>query len=196
MRRVGLLIVGLSLLLAGCESSSEPKVSMSVEQAMEAGKRIADASQSALASHLIKEIENVGFEGAVTYCHVNALPITDSLSLIYNAEIRRTSFRNRNDANAPDSLDRVVLARFERMHEGDTVPKPEVRYTERGKARYYSPIFVAPICLNCHGMTGMDLTADLHALILDEYPNDEAVGFETGDVRGAWVIEFAESQAE
>ncbi|NVK27646.1 MAG: DUF3365 domain-containing protein [Flavobacteriia bacterium] len=189
-------ILSLAIIITSCQCSEDEgseKPFIPMEQAASEGARIAEASQGALASMLMKKINEDGFEGAVTFCHVNALPLTDSLELIYNADIRRTSFRFRNPLNEPDSLDVVVLSEFERLHELDSVPEPKVIQTSEGNLRYYSPIFAAPICLNCHGMPGEDLTADLHALILDEYPGDEAVGFEAGDVRGSWVIEFAKA---
>ncbi|KAB2813739.1 Tll0287-like domain-containing protein [Phaeocystidibacter luteus] len=196
MKSLWIASVSLALFVSSCQCSDDQSGTapfIPVEQAASEGALIADASQGALASALMKQINKDGFEGAVTFCHENALPLTDSLELIYNADIRRTSFRFRNAGNEPDSLDVVVLSEFERIHELDSVPQPKVVETTSGTLRYYSPIFVAPVCLNCHGMPGEDLTADLHALILEEYPQDEAVGFEVGDVRGSWVIEFAEA---
>lgn len=182
------LFVATTFLVA-CNDSSDP-AEMTTEQVVEKGSEIAGKSQSALASTLVAQIEKSGFEGAVSFCHENATPIVDSLEAIYDVKIRRTSFRFRNSDNEPDDLDRDVLAIFEEKSENGEEMSPEVK-TDNEAIRYYQPIMVMPLCTNCHGMPGENLTADLHALILDEYPDDEAVGYEAGDFRGAWVVEFA-----
>lgn len=194
MKRALLFVIPL-FILASCRCSDEPREGMALteDQVIAEGNRIADASQGALAGALMSKVKTDGFEGAVSFCHVAAVPLADSLSLIYNADVRRTSFRYRNEGNMPDSTDKLVLATFEEKHELDEVPEPAVVETNDGAIRFYKPIYAAPVCLNCHGMPGEDLTADLHALILEEYPEDRAVGFEEGDIRGAWVIEFANS---
>lgn len=185
------ILVAFAFLVA-CDDSTDP-AELTTEQIIERGGEIAGKSQSALASTLVAQIEKSGFEGAVSFCHVNASPIVDSLEAAHDVKIRRTSFRHRNPNNEPDELDRDVLSIFEEKSESGEDLTPVVK-TDSEAIRYYQPIMVMPLCTNCHGMPGEILTADLHALILDEYPDDEAVGYEVGDFRGAWVVEFATKQ--
>lgn len=181
-------------LLVACQSEPEvPVIPDSV--VLSRGSQLVDIAEGTLKSTLLSKINAVGFEGAVEFCHVAARPLTDSISTANDAIVRRTSFRYRNVENAPDSTDRVVLKSYEEASEMGNEIGPVVTRVEGG-VRFYRPIRVAPLCTNCHGMPGENLTADLHALILDEYPEDRAVGYEEGDFRGAWVVEFAESAFE
>lgn len=195
--RLGISTAVLLTVAVSCQCSDESdktdpvEARMTPEQVAQEGDRILSESEGALKQLLLTHVQEDGFEGAVSYCHTAARPLTDSLSLIYNAEVRRTSFRYRNSVNAPDSLDRVVLSMYEENFENNGPMDAVVKETGPEKLRYYKPIRVVPLCLNCHGMPGETLTADLHALILDEYPEDRAVGYEIGDFRGAWVVEFA-----
>lgn len=192
MKKYSVLLVLLAFV--ACNSNSEEEKSsvpdLTVDQAASEGARIANASQGALANALMSKVQSEGFESAVSFCRVAALPLTDSLSVVYNANIRRTSFRYRNPNNEPDDLDKHVLTSFEEAAARGETPVGRVEETVEGLLRYYQPITVAPLCTNCHGMPGEDLTADLHAAILDEYPEDRAVGYKPGDFRGSWVIEF------
>ena len=196
MKRI-LLIALPALWIASCQCSetqddSVPVDSSFTEQdAMREGARISGESQGVLAGILQAKIQEDGFEHAVNFCNLAARAIADSLSLEYNATVRRTSFRVRNPMNTPDSLDREMLAKFEYAFENNEKPVQSVIRDENGNYRYYNPIIIAPVCLNCHGMPGEELSADLHALILDKYPEDDAVEYELGDLRGAWVVEFA-----
>ncbi len=198
MKRI-LPILAISIMMSSCQCSDQNQDEPSgftSEDAKVEGKRITDESQAALSSALMSKINSDGFEAAVSYCNLQAPVLTDSLSLLFNATVRRTSLRLRNPNNAPDTTDRGILYTFEELHERDIKPEPMLLERKDGTMRYYSPIIVAPICLNCHGMPGEELSADLHALILDEYPEDNAVEYEKGDVRGAWVVEFAESMVD
>ena len=46
---------------------------------------------------------------------------------------------------------------------------------------------VQPLCLSCHGS---ELAPDIATQITDLYPEDRAVGFEVGDLRGVFWLEF------
>ncbi|NVK05062.1 MAG: DUF3365 domain-containing protein [Flavobacteriia bacterium] len=196
MKRL-LLLLFIPVVITSCQCSEQPSESITPESsfteqdAMTEGAKISGQSQSVLAGVLQQKIQESGFEHAVNFCNVNARALADSLSLEYNATVRRTSFRVRNSENTPDSLDRVMLAKFEYAFENDEKPVQSVIQDEQGNYRYYNPILIAPVCLNCHGMPGEELSADLHALILEKYPEDDAVEYELGDLRGAWVVEFA-----
>jgi hypothetical protein len=52
---------------------------------------------------------------------------------------------------------------------------------------YAEPIFLKPLCLTCHGES---LAPDVAARINELYPEDRALGFETGDFRGVFWIEY------
>ena len=61
---------------------------------------------------------------------------------------------------------------------------------ERSTVAFYAPIKVQDLCLNCHGQPGTDIKAADYDLIKKLYPEDEAVGYKSGDLRGMWSIRF------
>lgn len=105
-------------------------------------------------------------------------------------EVGRTSLKTRNPANAPDAWEAEVLKAFAaRKAAGEDPAKMEAWTTveENGteQFRYMKAIPTASLCLTCHG-TNVDpeLRAHLDAL----YPDDAAVGYNEGDIRGAFTI--------
>ena len=56
-----------------------------------------------------------------------------------------------------------------------------------GAERYVEPIRVQGLCLTCHGAS---LPAPVAARIAELYPEDQAVGFAEGDLRGLFWAEF------
>ena len=49
---------------------------------------------------------------------------------------------------------------------------------------------VQPLCLNCHGV---ELAPDVAGRIAELYPEDRATGFEAGELRGVFWVEFPEA---
>ena len=55
--------------------------------------------------------------------------------------------------------------------------------------RYMRPIMVSEMCLNCHG--GRDKMKDLmYSAVRSRYPNDKAVDYRPGDLRGAVSVKI------
>jgi hypothetical protein len=120
---------------------------------------------------------------AVSVCKVQAPAITDSLA-VEGIRIGRTSHRLRNPANsAPDWVD-TVLQTY--LREGlDRAPTLVPLANDR--LGYVEPITLQPLCATCHGTT---LAPDVAAHIREAYPEDEATGFEVGDLRGVYWVEY------
>ena len=56
-----------------------------------------------------------------------------------------------------------------------------------GRAGYVEPILTQPLCLTCHG--DVQDPALLERIKAD-YPEDRATGFEAGELRGVFWIEY------
>ena len=54
--------------------------------------------------------------------------------------------------------------------------------------RVVKPIAVAPPCLACHGATEQ-LSEEVQTYLTEHYPNDQAVGYAVGDLRGVFWAE-------
>jgi hypothetical protein len=141
------------------------------------------------------KIATEGPEAAIAYCRLEALPLTARITEEFPQvkDIRRTALRVRNPANAPDTTDRNVLARWLASWNPATPPPPVMQEftADDGtkELRYYRPVPVMATCLTCHG-TGDEIPANVRAAIERDYPIDEAINFHEADLRGAIVVTF------
>jgi len=143
-----------------------------------------------LQEKVARDVEAQGAAAALTSCRLRVSGITDRLSLHSGWEIRRVAFKARNPDNAPDLWETDVLKLFEqRLTEGVDPETFEfakvVNQDGRRVFRYMKPIIVQDFCTICHGQ---NLTPQLQQKIAEKYPGDQAVGFVTGELRGAFSM--------
>ena len=55
--------------------------------------------------------------------------------------------------------------------------------------RYSKPLLISKKCLLCHGKKTM-LPKSIKEILAKKYPNDKAVDFKIGDIRGMISIKF------
>lgn len=184
----------LLLLLSSCgsgTSSSAPRLTEAEKAGYLAkGKEVAAASFDAMSSRLMQAMAEGGVAHAVSYCNTAAMPLVDSLSAAYGAQIRRTSRKIRNPADSPTQAEQLALNHYDALAAGKSDLKPSVVQLEDGKVAFYAPIIVKPACLACHGQLGTTLQESTYATIQSLYPKDAAIGYAVGDLRGVWSITF------
>ncbi|HRQ73561.1 MAG TPA: DUF3365 domain-containing protein, partial [Phycisphaerales bacterium] len=142
-----------------------------------------------LARVLIDELQRAIAEGgpahALQVCRDAAESIRIDVSASEGVDIRRTSLRVRNPANAPDSWERATLESW-----ADPAGTPATRSTVVESAgvvelRWMRPIMLIDLCVNCHGAPDR-LAPGVSEALARFYPYDEATGFNTGDLRGGF----------
>lgn len=124
-----------------------------------------------------------GPDAAIDACKVKAPQIAAGLSTD-GVVVGRTSHRLRNPANrSPDWVSPVL------DHYLEAPASRDARVVELGDGRfgYVEPIALQPMCVMCHGKT---LAPDVAERIAALYPDDEATGFDVGDLRGVFWLEF------
>jgi len=149
------------------------------------GKKITAMAFAALSGKLQSAIQKEGIQSAVSYCSVAALPLIDSLSKEHEVRIKRTSLKYRNPIDAPTEGEIEVLNKF-----ADQIQKEESLSPLVIEHNFYAPIMIAPPCLKCHGNVGKTLAESDYKHILKSYPEDKAIGYNSGDLRGMWVVSF------
>ncbi len=160
-----------------------------IEEYKRLGMKVSMNTFTTLSQTLSKAIGEGGIGNAIQYCNLAALPMVDSLSQINNAEIRRASMKPRNPKDAPTPEERKILERYHKIAAEGESPEPVVQ-REGDKIAYYSPIVIKPLCLNCHGQVGTEVSDEDYAQIQALYPEDKAIGYKLGDLRGIWSIKF------
>lgn len=152
----------------------------------EIGLEYALATKAVLGKNLMGAIQSKGTMHAMEFCNVQAMPLTDSMSMHYNAKIRRVSDRNRNPNNKANAEELKYIEQFKTDLVNKRESKPVV--IEKGnQVQFYYPIPTNTMCLQCHGT---QMKPEVTKQILKLYPNDLAVGYGENEVRGIWSITF------
>lgn len=189
------LLATLILLLAQCQSPSGQQTELTAAEKstfLTKGKKIATETFAELSGRLAEALEQGGVAYAIPFCRQVALPLADSLGQANTATIRRTSLRVRNPADAPLAWEADLLQQFATADEAGEDLQPLVQKLPDGTVVFAAPIRVQPLCLQCHGRLGETLKTADYAVIQQHYPNDQAIGYALGDLRGMWSIQFRE----
>lgn len=150
-----------------------------------------DKLGAALKKALTDAMAERGPVGALEVCKVEAVPIAKTISIEEGLIVGRVSLRPRNPANAPDDWERARLAEFEGRKTAGETPATLDAWAIVGDQeghrtfRYMKAIPTVGMCLGCHGS---DLKPDVAAKVKELYPQDLAVGYAPGDLRGAFTV--------
>lgn len=145
---------------------------------------------ASLQGELGAAIKAGGPVSAIEVCSTKAPAIAADISKKQGWKVARTSLKLRNPKNAPDAWEAKVLKEFEaRKAKGENPAQMEYSEIIKDKKefRYMKAIAIpadAP-CLTCHGDK---IDAAVGAKLKTLYPQDQATGYKTGDIRGAFTI--------
>ncbi len=149
------------------------------------GKQGLQAAASALQTNLKNAITNKGVAGAISFCNLNAsgivAPIEDSLGVT----ITRVTDKTRNPADSLTASDKEIWEAYS-YAAPDTPQLMELN--EETYVMTKAIKIPSGLCLNCHGKVGETIAAENYSLIKELYPDDNATGYQVGDLRGMWKI--------
>lgn len=180
-----LAVLGLFLAVSCNSFSEKQKQEFTVK-----GNEISQKAFKALSSELMAQMKAGGPVQAVSFCNVNALPLTETISKENNVQIKRTSDKIRNVANEPTARELEVIMSYKSLMGSGQELKPVVE-KEGKQVHYYAPIKMQTACLNCHGDT-RQVSKPADSILKLKYPNDVARYYKEGDLRGIWSITFDE----
>jgi nitrate reductase cytochrome c-type subunit len=179
-------------LLADFESlSTYPKPIFEADYVSK-GMEIAMATKTTLGKQLMQAIQEKGTEEAIIFCNTVALPLTDSVSMAWNAKIKRVTDKPRNQLNEANTNELAILTQFKTtLKKGEQI-EPFVIFPESGfpKAIGYYPIETNSMCLQCHGVPKKDVSTTVLQQIKQLYPQDKATGYSAQEIRGMFVVEM------
>ena len=138
-----------------------------------------DALMGKLKGRLTEVVSKDGLAAAISVCKEDAPRLAKAVSEQEGLSIGRTSHRLRNTANHPPAWAEELVK--------NQVAEPTYLTSEDSLAALL-PIPTGPMCLNCHG-TEDGIAADVLKALNEKYPDDQATGFEEGDLRGWFWIE-------
>ena len=183
------LIVGAALLASVSAVAQDTPV-------LDEARNVAGAVPPKLLQVLNEEIVKNGAASAMSVCNEKAPQMARSASEKSGWAIRRVSLRNRNPKAVPDAWERAALDEFDRRAAaGENVATLEksgfIEEAGRKEFRYMKALPVQQLCLTCHGASesmAPDVVEKIHTL----YPDDKAVGYALGQIRGAITIRKAQ----
>jgi mono/diheme cytochrome c family protein len=155
----------------------------------ERGLAYALKTKAVLGKNLIGTIQKKGPLAALEFCNERAYPLTDSMSVVKNAEIKRVTDKPRNQRNVANAEELEYLSIFKQQLAKEFEMQPIVKESENSVHVYY-PIITNSMCLQCHGKPEEDIKPEVIAKLTELYPNDKATGYSLDQVRGIWSISF------
>lgn len=158
------------------------------QEYMVKGKKIAQTTAEAMLQEVVKNMKEGGVAQAVPFCNAHASQITNEFATKSGVEIKRTSHLLRNEKNAPNQREQEVIEMY--LSQKPDALKPMVEKNKDGSVQFYAPITLLDKCTVCHGILGETLEAKNDSITKFLYPNDKAIGFKPGDIRGIWSIKF------
>jgi len=185
--RIAIILIIISLISISCTNnnlSEEQKITYT-----KMGNEIANKSFKMLSKNLNEHIKSGGVKQAIGFCKINAIPLTNELSQQNNVKIKRVSHKNRNVDNKPNKKEELVIKEYLKLISESKQLNPKI-IKDGNQINYYAPIRLKQACLQCHGTPNKEIEKENYNLIKALYPNDKAIGFNEGDLRGIWSIHF------
>ena len=183
-----------SLSVAGCRKEFTPR-DYALDRAPSELRYAAAEAESTIAflqrrlgARLKSELERAGPVVAVAVCRDSAQIMTADVAEQWGIQVGRTSHRLRNPANAPREWARAYVAAVDSGAKASQVKSILVDLDDR--VGVLQPIATAALCVQCHGAPD-SLSADMKRVLSESYPEDQAIGFAEGDLRGFFWAEAA-----
>jgi cytochrome c553 len=155
----------------------------------ERGLQYALSTKTVLGQNLMGAIQKKGTVAAVEFCNIKAYPLTDSMALAHNANIKRVTDKPRNQNNLADDYELKQIEFFKQQIVDNLEVEPIVAERE-DKVHVYYPIVTNGMCLQCHGTPNKNINQETLNKLSQLYPNDKAFGYNINEVRGIWSISF------
>ena len=174
------------------ETAQQKQNEEEIKKYSDIGFEYATTTKQTLGKNLTGAIMEGGTIHALDFCNVQAMPLTDSMSKLYNATINRVSDKPRNQNNAANAKELEQIDYYKGLiAEGKTGKDIQPNVEIKGdKVHFYYPILTNEMCLQCHGAKNEVVKPETLAMLAELYPEDKATGYGDNEVRGIWSVIF------
>jgi hypothetical protein len=172
-------------------AQDKPASAIDVNERAARAREIVQSFREKFKVALHANIKSDGLAGSVASYQTFTAEIMTTLAEESQFEMGRTSLRLRNPDNAPDPWEQAGLEKFAAEIKAGADPMKleffEITKTREGQNlfRFIKPIVMRDGCLGCHGT---EVKADVKAEITKLYPDDKALGYALGEMRGAFTL--------
>jgi hypothetical protein len=174
---------GLENARRGQEHTPATPAVQQLSETQEQQKQVALAARDALFQQLLNRLSDAlasaGPAAAIDVCQKQAPQIAAEVSTRFGVDIGRTSHRLRNPDNAPPDWARPLV--------DQRTTEPQFVSLDADGLGVLLPIHLKPQCLMCHGPE-QQILPDVRDALARHYPDDQATGFQEGDLRGWFWI--------
>lgn len=188
----------MALFLSGCTTGTSPEPSVDaareattqtlapaeMSELQQQQQAVALAARDALFQQLLQRLTEVltesGPSRAIQVCKSDAPRLASEVGEQFGVVMGRTSHRLRNPNNAPRDWAKPLV--------DAQVADPQFVDLDDGRLGALLPIRLKTPCLLCHGPRD-EIVPDVKAALVSHYPEDQATGFQEGDLRGWFWIE-------
>ena len=179
-----LCFLGLSVFQAQAQDRDMISLSRAISQAML--KELGQKLQSAMADG--------GAVNAIGVCNTQAPEIAGRVSAQNQVKLSRVGTRARNPVmGIPNDWQAKALAQFDAgLARGEKPAEMEfseiITQADGSKEFHFAkPIVLQPMCVACHG-SPEQISPEVQSKLSELYPNDKAVNYLPGQLRGAVVL--------
>ncbi|WP_456441255.1 c-type heme family protein [Psychroserpens sp.] len=155
----------------------------------ERGLQYALDTKAVLGKNLMGTLQKKGTDAALEFCNTKAYPLTDSVALAHNAQIKRVTDKPRNQNNLANLHELNQIEIFKKQLNNNLEIEPIVTETD-DKIHVYYPIITNDMCLQCHGKPNQTINKSTLNKLVHLYPKDKAIGYNINEIRGIWSITF------
>jgi hypothetical protein len=186
------LLAACSLFIPIFSEAQEKDLDPRIKSALQQARQMADGLAEKIRGILFQELEKGSFPGAVRACSEVAQDVTRQFNNQAGHFVRRVSLKNRNPLNAPDGYERKKLEEFDTLQREKKLPKEFYEVQKEGgqdTLHYLKPLVALPLCITCHGPLEK-IPDPVKTVVREKYPDDKAIGYQAGDVRGAISVKI------
>ncbi len=131
-----------------------------------------------------------GPETAIGFCHLDATVMSQRIGKEQGIAAGRTSDRLRNPTNAP----RPWAAPLVKANAGRETKGVDGFVVDLGdRVGVLRPMAERPVCAGCHGPVDK-MKPGVTRVLAERYPEDRAIGFREGEIRGWFWVEMPKHQ--
>ena len=183
----------LTLLLCEFLFANESAKDLAVKEACNALHKLHEM----MSTNVKTRISDKGIYAGAKFCVNESYSKIEELSksLGENISLKRVSLKNRNPKSYPLEDEVKILEAFELIEKSNAyLPSEIVQLNSDGEYKIYFPSTMSnKSCKSCHGaQKGVDI--QVQELIKSKYPNDKAIDFVSGQVRGAVIVTVKQKQ--
>ncbi|MDP3266848.1 MAG: DUF3365 domain-containing protein [Sulfuricurvum sp.] len=159
------------------------------ETSVKIGENVSAALIQKLGGQLKEQMTKNGPLAALGFCNASAQILTTEISNTTNYKVKRVTLLERNPQNRANAQESAILSAWqEKLKEAQPLPSYEI-HSQGNMDHYYQPLIINnEACLKCHG--NIDSQSELGRAIKAAYPNDHAMGYKMGDLRGMIVVDI------